>query len=173
MFYSDFEINSEITKNVFSTIKYYENKPVNIENNANIMNFKISNKNKEFKEIRKKFNINKGQQYFCSFFNLCFSSCNFCKCHRTMKILNLSSDFVKTYLSAENIIYNMILFENYYKNNDIQFSKNSYFNQIEKEIESELIEDENKEEEKKEKLKNEKMDENDKKEELMSFSSHG
>ena len=172
MFYSDFEINSEITKNVFSKIKYYENKPVNIENNANIINFKISNRNKEFKAVRKKFNINKGQQYFCSFFNLCCSRCNFCKTNRTMKILNLSSDFVKKYLSAENIIYNMILFENYYKNNDIQFSKNSYLNQIEKEIESELIEDENKEEEKKEKLENEKMDENDKREELISFSSH-
>ena len=172
MFYSDLEINSEITKNVFSKIKNYEYKPVNIENNPNIINFKISNKNKEIKEIRKKFNINKGEQYFCSFFNFCCSCCNFCKTHRTMKILNLSSDFVKTYLSAENIIYNMILFESYYKNNDEQFNKNLYLNQIEKEIESELIEDEKNEEEKKEKVKNEKIDENNKKEKLMSFSSH-
>ena len=52
-----------------------------------------------------------------------------------MKILNLCNDFVQNYLSAENIIFNMILFENYYKDNPIKIKKNSYLSEIEKEIE--------------------------------------
>ncbi len=47
-----------------------------------------------------------------------------------MKILNLSSDFVKTYLSAENIIFNMILLESYCKENPIKYNKNPYLNKI-------------------------------------------
>ena len=82
----------------------------------------------EVKIKRKKFNINKKEQYFCSFLNCC-------KKRRTMKILNLCNDFVQNYLSAENIIFNMILFENYYKDNPIKIKKNSYLNEIEKEIE--------------------------------------
>ena len=70
---------------------HYEYKPVNIENNPNNINFKVLNKNKV---NRKKFNINKGEQYFCSFFNYCCSCSNFCKTHRSMKLLNLCSDFV-------------------------------------------------------------------------------
>ena len=101
--------------------------------------------------FRKKFNVNKCEQYFCSFFNCC-KCCNFCKTHRTMKILNLCSDFVQTYLSAENIIFNMILFENFYKDNPIKFTENSYLNKIDKDIENENIIKEEKEniEEKKE-----------------------
>ena len=152
MFYSDLEINSEITKNVFTKIKNYEYKQINkipIEKNNNDIIIKPLNENKIF---RKKFNINKGEQYFCSYFNFCCDCCYFCKNHRTMKILNLCSDFIKTYLSAENIIFNMLLFENYYKDNPIKVNINSYLDKIDKAIEKENIIEElkEKEEEKKE-----------------------
>ena len=65
IFYSELEINSEITKNVFSKIKYYEYKRMNkipIDNNRNNnnidnINFEISKEEKEKLELRKKFNI--------------------------------------------------------------------------------------------------------------------
>ena len=144
IFYSELEINSEITKNVFSKIKYYEYKRMNkipIDNNRNNnnidnINFEISKEEKEKLELRKKFNIIKSEQYFCSFFNFCCDCCHFCKTHRTLKILNLCSDFVRTYLSAENIIFNMILFENYYNDNPIKYMNNYYLNKIDKEIEN-------------------------------------
>jgi hypothetical protein len=144
IFYSELEINSEITKNVFSKIKYYEYKRINkisidnnnINNNIDNINFEISKEEKEKLELRKKFNIIKSEQYFCSFFNFCCDCCHFCKTHRTLKILNLCSDFVRTYLSAENIIFNMILFENYYNDNPIKYMNNSYLNKIDKEIEN-------------------------------------
>ena len=162
MFYSNFEINSEITKNVFSKIKNYEYKPINkipIEKNLDNIDIKESNVNKV---IRKKFKINKYEQYFCSFFNCC-SCLNFCKTHRTMRILNLCSDFVQTYLSAENITFNMILFENYFKDIPIKFSDNSFLNKINKEIENEKIigEEEKNEEEKNEGDKNENKEEDE------------
>ena len=140
IFYSDLENNSEITKNVFSKIKNYEYKPninipISIEKNNNI-DIKVSNENKN---IRKKFRVKKGEQYFCSFFNFCCNCCYFCKTHRTMKILNLCSDFVHTYLSAENIIFNMILFESYYQDNPIKLNENTYLKKIYKEIENEKI----------------------------------
>jgi hypothetical protein len=62
-----------------------------------------------------------------------------------MKILNLCDEFVKEYLSADNIIFNSILFERYYKDNPIINSKeNEKLKQIEKELyknidESELL----------------------------------
>ena len=144
IFYSELEINSEITKNVFSKIKYYEYKRINkisidnnnINNNIDNINFEISKEEKEKLELRKKFNIIKSEQYFCSFFNFCCDCCHFCKTHRTLKILNLCSDFVRTYLSAENIIFNMILFENYYNDNPIKYMNNYYLNKIDKEIEN-------------------------------------
>jgi len=153
-FYSDLEINSEITKNVFAKIKHYEyksNNKISIDKKLDNNNIIILNEDNEKKMFRKKFNVNKCEQYFCSFFNCC-KCCNFCKTHRTMKILNLCSDFVQTYLSAENIIFNMILFENFYKDNPIKFTENSYLNKIDKDIESENIIKEEKEnaEEKKE-----------------------
>ena len=156
MFYSDLEINSEITKNVFSKIKNYEYKQINkiqIEKNTNDKIIKPSNENKIF---RKKFNINKSEQYFCSFFNFCCDCCYFCRNDRTMKILNLCSHFIKTYLSAENIIFNMLLFESYYKDNPIKVNINSYLDKIDKAIEKENIieelkdKEENKEEKKEE-----------------------
>ena len=149
MFYSDFEINSEITKNVFSKIKNYENKQIqriSIEKNINNIDIKDPNENKI---IRKKFKTNKYEQYFCSFFNYCCDSCYFCKTHRTMKIINLCSDFVQTYLSAENIIFNMLLFESYYSDNPIKFNKNSYINKIDNEIENENIYEDEEEKNKK------------------------
>ena len=53
-----------------------------------------------------------------------------------MKILNLCNDFVQDYLSSENIIFNMILFESYYKDNPIMLKENSYLKKIEYEIDS-------------------------------------
>ena len=138
-FYSDFEINSEITKNVFSKIKNYEYKQINNIQNEPNLDIEDIKKQNENKLVRKKFNINKGEQYFCSFFNFCCKSCKFCKTHRTMKILNSCSDLVETYLSAENILFNMILFENYYKENPITYNENSYLNKIYLEIEDQNI----------------------------------
>ena len=141
-YYSNFENNAEITKSVFLKKDIYEFK---IKNNIPLekkLDIELHNEKKtstkennfdieipdEVKIKRKKFNINKKEQYFCSFLNCC-------KKRRTMKILNLCNDFVQNYLSAENIIFNMILFENYYKDNPIKIKKNSYLNEIEKEIE--------------------------------------
>ena len=158
MFYSDYEINSEITKNVFSKIKNYEYKLVNhipIEKNPDDIDIKITNQNKLF---RKKFNINKGEQYFCGLFD-CI---NCVKRKRSIKILQICSDFIQTYLSAENIIFNILLFESYYKNNPIKLSSNYYLNKINMEIENKEIfgEDENEED---------KKDEKDVKEELIQM----
>ena len=151
-YYSDFQIKSTITKNVFSQIKNYKSKQINFKNNINnINNNNVSDNNTEFK---KKFNINKIEQLF--------SCLKICKNHRSMRILNLCSDFVQTYLSAENIIFNMILFESYYKNNPIKYNTNSFLNKIDKEIESEIVENKND-------VKNIKNNENDKKEELISL----
>ena len=141
-YYSNFENNAEITKSVFLKKDIYEFK---IKNNIPLekkLDIELHNEKKtstkennfdieipdEVKIKRKKFKINKKEQYFFSFLNCC-------KKRRTMKILNLCNDFVQNYLSAENIIFNMILFENYYKDNPIKIKKNSYLSEIEKEIE--------------------------------------
>ena len=154
MFYSDFENNSEITKNVFLKRDKYEYKMKNnisLQKGLNIEipnEIKISSDGKEkekddnFDSIeyddgkikRKKFNINKGEQYF-------FSFCNICKSHKSMKILNLCNDFVENYLSAENIIFNMILFESYYKENPINFKENFYLSKIQNEIEPDFYDE--------------------------------
>ena len=190
MFYSDLETHAEITKNVFIKIKNYEQKKANIEmthkeqiknnldipdeseqiisgNNEDLQNKVNFNIKKRNKEIRKKFKINKGEQYFCSFFNYCCYCCKFCKTSRTMKILNSCSDLVETYLSAENLIFNTILFENYYKNNYIKYNNNYYLNRIEQNIGSNILEDENKEED----IDEEKKDELDKDETLISLNN--
>ena len=151
-FYSDLEINSEITKSVFAKIKDYEYKPlknIHIEKNLENIDINISN---EKKEIRKKLKVIKCEQYFCSFFNCC-SCFNLCKSTRTMRLLNLFSDFVQTNLSAENIIFNMLLFESYYKDNPIKFKKYSFLNQINKVIENDenLCEEEEESDDKNEK----------------------
>ena len=151
-FYSDLEINSEITKSVFAKIKDYEYKPlknIHIEKNLENIDTNISN---EKKEIRKKLKVIKCEQYFCSFFNCCCCF-NLCKSTRTMRLLNLFSDFVQTNLSAENIIFNMLLFESYYKDNPIKFKKYSFLNQINKVIENDknLCEEEEESDDKNEK----------------------
>ena len=79
--------------------------------------------------------MNSYEHFFGSFFK-----CG-CSKRKTMKILNLCDEFVKEYLSADNIIFNSILFERYYKDNRII---NSKLKQIEKELyrnidESELL----------------------------------
>ena len=183
-FYSDLEINSEIVKNVFTKIKNYELKHLNIEMEQNIqkkINLNIKNEyeqvnientdenqnklifdiSKKNKEIRKKFKINKGEQYFYSFFNYCCYRCHFCRTNRTLKILNSCSDFVETYLSAENIIFNTILFENYYKN--IKYNNNSYLKKIDKDIGGNILEDENNDEDE--------INDNDKNENFVSLNS--
>jgi len=151
-FYSDLEINSEITKSVFAKIKDYEYKPlknIHIEKNLENIDTNISN---EKKEIRKKLKVIKCEEYFCSFFNCCCCF-NLCKSTRTMRLLNLFSDFVQTNLSAENIIFNMLLFESYYKDNPIKFKKYSFLNQINKVIENDknLCEEEEESDDKNEK----------------------
>ena len=65
-----------------------------------------------------------------------------------MKILNLCNDFVQNYLSVEKIIFNMVLFENFYKDNPIKFKENLYLNQIKQEIEPDSSEAHNTLEEK-------------------------
>lgn len=141
-FYSNLENNAEITKSVFLKKDVYEYKVNNKIPLEKKLDIEIHNDNRksgkennfdieipdEVKIKRKQFNINKKEQFF-------FSFCNCCKKRRTMKILNLCNDFIQNYLSAENIIFNMILFENYFKDNPIKIKKNTYLNQIEKEIE--------------------------------------
>ncbi len=51
-----------------------------------------------------------------------------------MKILNLCNNFVLEYLSAENIIFNSILFESFYEDNPIKLESNQYLKEIENEI---------------------------------------
>ena len=146
MFYSDFQNNYEITKNVFLKRDKYNYK---IKNNISIEkhleneskkeeNIEIQEKNLDEKlineknDVKIKSNINKFEQFFCGM----------CKCyrnHRSMKILNLCNEFVQNYLSAENIIFNMVLFENYYNENPIRITSNSHLDQIEKEIEPNYI----------------------------------
>ena len=146
MFYSDFQNNSEITKNVFLKRDKYNYK---IKNNISIEKhleneskkeekIEIQEKNLDEKlineknDVKIKLNVNKFEQFFCGM----------CKCyrnHRSMKILNLCNEFVQNYLSAENIIFNMVLFENYYKENPIRIISNYHLDQIEKEIEPNFI----------------------------------
>jgi len=155
MFYSESENNSEITKNVLMKTEKYEydlrnkislekelDKEVPNKENASSeqLHFDIEIPEKE-KIKRKEFNINKCEKYF-----YCFSSC--CKKNKTMKILNLCNDFVQNYLSVENIIFNMVLFENFYKDNPIKFKENLYLNQIKQEIEPDSSEAHNTLEEK-------------------------
>ena len=124
------------------------------EKNPDDIDIKITNQNKLF---RKKFNINKGEQYFCGLFD-CI------KRKRSIKILQICSDFIQTYLSAENIIFNILLFESYYNNNPIKLSSNYYLSKINMEIENKEIfgEDEN---------EGDKKDEKDVKEELIINSN--
>ena len=147
MFYSDTENNCEITKNVLMKKENYE---FNYTNNISFekkLDDEISNKENSSSEIinndaeilnkqklkRKKFYINKFEQYF-------FIFCCFGKKRKTIKILNLCNDFVQNYMSVENIIFNMVLFENFYKDNHIRFKDNSYLNQIDREIETNDLE---------------------------------
>ena len=76
-----------------------------------------------------------------------------------MRLLNLFSDFVQTNLSAENIIFNMLLFESYYKDNPIKFKKYSFLSQINKAIENDenLSEEEEERDDKNEKEEKDKF----------------
>ena len=105
----------------------------------NQTNLKIVNsKTKDFINIeknleKKKIKINSWEHYFCSIFNGH-------KQKKTMKILNLCKDLVEEYLSAENIIFNSILFERFYEDNPIN-NVNETPNL--KELENEMFENDN------------------------------
>ena len=51
-----------------------------------------------------------------------------------MNILNLCNNFVKEYLSVENIIFNMVLFERFYEDNPINILTINSLKEIEKEL---------------------------------------
>ena len=64
--------------------------------------------------IKKKNKINSCLHYFSTIFKCC------CREKKTMKILNLCNQFVIEHMSAENLIFNSILFEKYYEENPIR-----------------------------------------------------
>ena len=134
MFYSSYENNYQIVKSIIFKKQIYENyEKKNIKIDEEI---KLKEKKKL---LNKKYKLNSYEHFFGSFFK-----CG-CSKRKTMKILNLCDEFVKEYLSADNIIFNSILFERYYKDNPIINSKeNEKLKQIEKELyknidESELL----------------------------------
>jgi len=133
MFYSSYENNYQIVKSIILKKQIYENyEKKNIKVDEEI-------KLKEKKNLlNKKNKLNSCVHFIGSFFKCCPK-------RKTMKILNLCDEFVKEYLSADNIIFNSILFESYYKDNPIiNIKENVKLKQIEKELymnidESELL----------------------------------
>ena len=123
MSYSSYENNYQIAKNIILKKRIYENyakKKVEIDKNIELKIEKsLSNRKNK---------LNSCEHYFCSIFR-CFSK------RKTMKILNLCDNFVKEYLSADNIIFNSILIESYFKENSFDRTKqNIILKEIEKEI---------------------------------------
>ena len=137
MFYSNLNNNFEITKRVILKTNIYKN---NLTNKTKITS--IPSNNIDYvhgqKELEQKININTYEHFFWSFVN--FMNCS--KKRRTMKILNLCDNFVRDYLSADNIIFNMLLFEQYYEENPIPFKTIKYLKELNLETENQ----ENKEE---------------------------
>ena len=124
-FYSRYENNYQIVKNLVLKKNIYKN---NINNNIVKADAKME-LNIERELMEKKNKINSSLEYFGIIFKCCW------KRRRTMKILNLCNNFVREHMSAENLIFNSILFEKYYEENPIR-----NFHHIEglKEIEKEL-----------------------------------
>ena len=121
LFYSNSENNFQIVKNVINKKHIYQE---NVKNNISLKNFsKIELKIPKNNKVK----LNNFEHFFCSFFNGC-------KKRKTMKILNLCNNFVLEYLSAENIIFNSILFESFYEDNPIKLKSNQYLKEIENEI---------------------------------------
>ena len=132
LFYSRYENNYQIVKNIIIKKNLYQNNSKN-----NISHKKLNDKSIDFLNIEKNFDkkkvkINSWEHYFCSIFNGR-------KQKKTMKILNLCNDLVQEYLSAENIIFNSILFERFYEDNPINVNET----QILKELENEMFENNN------------------------------
>jgi hypothetical protein len=132
LFYSSYENNYQIVKNIIIKKNLYQN---NVKNQTSLKN--LNNKTKEFINIeknfeKKKIKINSWEHYFCSIFNGH-------KQKKTMKILNLCNDLVEEYLSAENIIFNSILFERFYEDNPINVNETQNL----KELENEMFENNN------------------------------
>jgi len=127
MFYSDLENNYRITEKVILKKNTYQNfsKSKNKLDDSNIKSIEFNEK----KLLEKKIRTRSCEHFFCSFFN-----CGKNKNRKTMKILNTCNDFVMKYLSAENIIFNNILFEKFYEENYIDISKIKIFNVIENEM---------------------------------------
>ena len=127
MFYSNFENNYRITEKVILKKNTYQNfsKSTNKLDDYNIKSIEFNEK----KLLEKKIRTRSCEHFFCSFFN-----CGKNKNRNTMKILNTCNDFVMKYLSAENIIFNNILFEKFYEENYIDISKIKIFNVIENEM---------------------------------------
>ena len=112
-----------LKKNIYENI---------IKSNINIKTIK-ADKNFELnigKQLfEKKNKINSCLHYFGIIFKCCF------KQKKTMKILNLCNEFVREYMSAENLIFNPILFEKFYEENPIlNIQQIEGLKEIEKEI---------------------------------------
>ena len=124
--YSEYEVNYQIVKNLILKKNIYKN---NIKNNNMIEIDKKLELNVENDLIRKKNKINSCLHFFGTIFKCC------CQKRKTMRILNQCNELVSKHMSAENLIFNSILFEKYYENNPIQ---NIQYIEGLKEIEEEL-----------------------------------
>ena len=128
-FYSSYENNYQIVKNLILKKNIYRNI---IKSNLNIKNIKADKNfelNIEKQLFEKKNKINSCLHYLGIIFKCC------CKKEKTMRILNLCNEFVREYMSAENLIFNSILFEKFYEENPIRnIQQIEGLNEIEKEI---------------------------------------
>ena len=124
-FYSGYEVNYQIVKNLILKKNIYKN---NLNNNK-IKIDKSLELNVEKALNEKKNNINSCLHFFGTIFKCC------CQKRKTLRILNKCNEFITEHMSAENLIFNSILFEKYYEDNPIRNIEN-----IEglKEIEEEL-----------------------------------
>ena len=126
-FYSGYEVNYQIVKNLILKKNIYKN---NLNNNNNKIKIdKSLELNVEKALNKKKNNINSCLHFFGTIFKCC------CQKRKTLRILNKCNEFITEHMSAEHLIFNSILFEKYYEDNPIRNIEN-----IEglKEIEEEL-----------------------------------
>ena len=126
-FYSGYEVNYQIVKNLILKKNIYKN---HLNNNNNKIKIDKSLELKVEKALNeKKNNINSCLHFFGTIFKCC------CQKRKTLRILNKCNEFITEHMSAEHLIFNSILFEKYYEDNPIRNIEN-----IEglKEIEEEL-----------------------------------
>ena len=126
MYYSNDKNNYQITKEVIYKKNSYQNKIKNTillkdndknqniqqTNEDNIKKEKEKEKEKEKDKEKTKIKLNMLELFCCGFLK-----CN--KKRKTMSIINACNNFVEEYLTAERIIFNNILFEQYYNTNPI------------------------------------------------------